>query len=600
MSHVFESTMEKLARILARQYGIEVVFEGNVPCTDGKKIYLPSFDSMTPELRKDMEGFLDHEVAHCKFTKFDELKKCVNKLHNFLTQNIEDYRIEIEMQKEFPGTAFHLIPLNEKFRAKMNEDWDKRPWPLRLITTIRDVVQNQPHVIDEDYRRFFERVEHLIPGLRGVKNSTEVREKTEEIINLILDEREKQKEEQDGEGEEKKDDKKKGDKKKGKGKSAKGSPGDSMSDEDLFGDEPEESEGEDGDDSEDKAIDEMLNAKEGSKAAKDMEKFVTDVEGMMKEQFSEAAKDEPKVPSRMEYRIDPKMKKGTKVIPLTTRFDKVTDHSGKGDAKQYANLRKKSLPLVAPIKSRLERVLKVKENAKWSMEKERGSVNARALSQLSINKGYRQVFKQYAKTETNNVAVELLIDLSGSMAGNRIEVAKASAIAIAEALKDLNIPFEVTGFCSEWDSRVGSVAATMGSKDAERFGRKGERLDLHVFKSFETNSLAGISKMQNGSQNPDGECLAWAAKRLSMQRQKRKILMVFSDGQPATGDTSFALLQADLRTRILEISKFGIEVIGVGIETDYVKEFYPDYVILKDAKELPKQAMTKLAKLLEK
>ena len=106
--------------------------------------------------------------------------------------------------------------------------------------------------------------------------------------------------------------------------------------------------------------------------------------------------------------------------------------------------------------------------------------------------------------------------------------------------------------------------------------------------------------MKNGSQNPDGECIAWAAKRLSMQRKKRKILIVLSDGQPATGDTSYALLQSDLRARIQEVSKFGIEVIGIGIETDYVKNFYPDYVILTDAKDLPKQAMNKIAKMLEK
>jgi cobalamin biosynthesis protein CobT len=564
---------------------------------------------MTPDLRKDMEGFLDHEVAHCKFTKFDELKLCINKLHNFLTQNIEDFRIEKEMIKEFPGTAFHLIPLNDKFRAKMNEDWAKRPWPLRLITTIRDMVQNQPHVIDEDYKRYIERVEHLIPPLRTVTNSTEVRERTEEIIKLILDEREKQKEEE-GESEES-DEKKKGKGKKGKGKAkaSRGSPGDeSMSEDDLFGDDDQEeetdeesddeSDGEGDDKSKPDPIDEMLNAKEGSKAAKEMEKFVTDVEGMMKEAFAKETKDEPKVPTRMDYRIDPKMKKGTKIVPLTTRFDRVTDHSGKGNAKRYADLRKKSIPMVAGIKARLERVLKVKENAKWAMEKERGSVNARALAQLATNKSYRPIFKQYAKTETNNVAVELLVDLSGSMAGHRIEIARQAAIAIAEALKDLNIPFEVTGFCSEPDGSIHRLASTMG--DTSRFGRKGERLDLHVFKSFETQSLAGISEMQNGSQNPDGECLAWAAKRLSMQRQKRKILMVFSDGQPATGDTSFQLLQADLRTRIGEITKFGIEVIGVGIETDYVKEFYPDYVILKEAKDLPKQAMSKLSKMLEK
>jgi cobalamin biosynthesis protein CobT len=575
MSHIFESVMEKTARILARQYGVNVVFEGNVPYTDGKTIYLPNYSDLSEELKKDMQGFLDHEVAHCKFTEMQQIKHCINKLHNLLTQNIEDYRIEKEMIKDFPGCQFNLGPLNEKYRGLLNVDWEKRPWPIRLITTIRDIVEGRPARIDDDFKRYIDIIKDEIEGLRGVKTTKEVRERTEEIIKKIKEEREKEKEEE-GDGE----DDKKGDKKKEKGK-GKPSAGEGEGDE----------EGESGD------IDDMLDAKEGSKTAKEMDKFVTSVEGMMEEAFSKKAKEEEKVPSRHEYRIDPKGKKGSKIVPATTRFDKVTDHSGKGNAKEYAALKKKSASLIAPIKYHLERILKVKENAKWSTEKERGSINSRSLAQLASNKSYRQIFKQFTKMETNNVAVELLIDLSGSMSGRRIEMARASAIGIAEALKDLGIPFEVTGFCSEHDHRVHEHSAKLG---ASRFGRRGERLDLHVFKSFDCTSLHGISEMRNGSQNPDGECIAWAAKRLSLQRQKRKILMVFSDGQPATGDTPFGLLQEDLRTRINEVSKFGIEIIGVGIETDYVKEFYPDYVILKDVKDLPKQAMGKIARLLEK
>lgn len=581
MSHIFESTTEKLARILARQYGVEVVFEGNVPCTDGKTIFLPSYDKLDDELRTDMNGFLDHEVAHCKFTEMGQIKHCINKLHNMLTQNIEDYRIEKEMIKDFPGCAFNLGPLNEKYRGKMNLDWEKRPWPIRLLTTIRDIVEGRPARIDADYKRYMDVIQDDIEDLRGVTSTKEVREKTQAIIEKIHAEREKEKEEngENGEGEE--GDKEEGkDKKKSKGK---GKPSEGEGDE----------EGESGD------IDDMLNAKEGSKTAKEMEKFVTSVEGMMEQAFAKKEKEERKAPNRSEYRVDPKAKHPA-IVPTSTRFDVVTDHSGKGNAKLYGDLRAAAKKIVAPIKAQLERVLKVKENAKWRTEKERGAVNARGLSQLVANPSYRQIFKEFSKTETNNVAVELLIDLSGSMSGPRIETAKASAVAIAEALKDLGIPFEVTGFCAEYSNELANLSNKMGADATKRFARRNERLDLHVYKSFDCTSLQGISAMRSGGNNPDSEAVAWAAKRLSLRKQKRKVLMVFSDGQPATGDASFGHLQADLRRVINECPKFGIEVIGFGIETEHVKEFYPDYVLLKDVKDLPKQAMTKVAKLLEK
>ena len=299
--------------------------------------------------------------------------------------------------------------------------------------------------------------------------------------------------------------------------------------------------------------------------------------------------------SRMSY--NPKLSEDTPCIPASTRFDRVTDHSGKGNGASYSRLKREVMPLVAPIKSHLERVLKVKENAKWSTERERGKINSRALAGLASNKNYRTPFKEFTKTETNNVAVEVLVDMSGSMHGTRIRTAKMTAIAMAKALKDLDIPFEVTGFYSESDRGLQAYAASLG-EGAKRFNRKTERLDLHVFKSFDVTSLTGIEKMEAHSNNPDGECVKWAAQRLSARPQKRKILMVISDGQPSAADGGWGLLQTDLKRKIKECGKAGIEVVGIGIETDYVKEIYPQYIHLKDTKDLPKSAMSKLAKMI--
>jgi len=587
-TNIFETSLEKLARILARQYGVNIVFEGNIPCTDGKTIFMPVYNDLTEEMYRDYQGFLDHEVGHCLFTEMDQLQKCISEYHNLFVQNIEDYRQEKEMAKMYPGTALNLVPLNDKLRAKMNDDWMKRPWPIRLLTTVRDITEGRPHRIDDDFRKYMDLIEDEMKLLPDVKSTTEVREITERIVRKIVEEYKKSGDgkhdlEKKAEGKPGKGDGK-GEPKKVKVKIEKGEPG-------------EEPSGEPGDPSDIKDGDtlKLMTGKKGEKGTEKLHEFIIDVEGVMEEAFTDKAIEEHKEASKMRYEIRGKGK--AKVIPVTTRFDKVTDHSGKGNAKEYARSKREAMPLVAGVKNHLERVLKVRENAKWKAEQERGHINPRSLSKLAADKSYREIFREYTKTETNNVAVEVLTDLSGSMAGRKTEVARQAGIAIGEALQALGIRFEMTGFCSEPDHRVRSAAASIGSSG--RFGRRGERLDLHVFKSFDSNSLIGISNLKNGSQNPDGECLAWAAKRLSMQKQKRKILIVLSDGQPATGDTDFGLLQADLRARIAEITKFGIEVIGIGIETDYVKEFYPDYVILKDAKDLPKQAMNKIAKMLE-
>jgi cobalamin biosynthesis protein CobT len=599
----FENAIEKLGRILAAQYNIQVLFEGNQAYTDGKKIVLPYFKDMKDELKADLNGYLDHEVGHCKFTQFEEVKKVINRFHKELLNATEDSRIEREMIREFPGTAFHLVPLNDKLRVLMNEGWDKLPWPIRTIVAIRDLMDGRAPRIDADIERYVDAVRDAAIELRECQDTKSIRVQTEAIIKKIIDERDEEKKEEEkkdeeegeeGDGEGKKSDGK------GKGKAkgdsdTDGAPGEGEAEGESSPGSDSDSIGDDGRDAPPKSAehDKMLS-EPVSKKDSEFDKHVTDVHGMINDEIKDHIDTSPVRPSHRDRPSDPKWQDSPS-IPATTRFDKVTDHTGKGSVTEYAKLKREVMPLVAPIKSALERVLKVRENAKWSPEKDRGRIDARSLGKMASNKGYRTVFKEFTKTETNNVAVEILVDMSGSM-GGRMRTAKMAVVAMAEALRDLQIPFEVTGFFSEGDNKVAEFTRTLG--DTARFNRTYERLDLHVFKGFDSPTLSGIEKMFVGSQNPDGECVAWAAKRLAVRREKRKILLVLSDGEPATGDSNRAILCSDLKNKIKAIGKSGIECIGIGIQTECVKNFYPDYIVLNDVAELPKQAMGKLSKLI--
>jgi cobalamin biosynthesis protein CobT len=243
--------------------------------------------------------------------------------------------------------------------------------------------------------------------------------------------------------------------------------------------------------------------------------------------------------------------------------------------------------------------LKVKENARYKFNRERGAINARALAQVYSSDSFRTPFKEFGKTDTTNVAVTLVIDQSGSMRGEPIEVARQTALAIGESLAAINIRFEMVGFYTEDDRRLADIASKLTAKDNARFNRFGTKLKLQIFKSFDTVSLNGITQCISSGANADGESILWAAKRLALRKEKRKIMLVFSDGQPAYGGADHATLAGDLKRVIRMLPKAGIEPIGFGIQTEDVKLFYPDYVIVEDLKQLPTKVMGKVAKILE-
>jgi len=549
MSNHFETSLERLARILARQYNIEVNFEGNQACTDGKTITLPSIaGGISPELKRDLSAYLDHEVAHCKFSDFT--LKFDNRFHKELCNATEDIRIERLMGEEFPGSEISLQDLREKVDQQNAEQFAKLPWPIKIILATQKIMNGKTQIITEDIKEYIPVIKEFVPRFNEAKSEKEISETSKLLMKKIMEKFE------DDEPESPK-------KEEVKGMAAEG-----------------------------------MGA-EGSK----FDEYVFDTHGMMDESIKKEIKSAPApekgTPSGMKAH-DWTM--GSNIsIPVTTKYDKVTDYTGKGDSVKYNKLKAEVMPMVNSIKNQFERILKVKENAHWKTEREQGVVNAKALARLATDKNYREPFKEFKKTETKNVAVQILVDMSGSMGGEKIKTAKMSAIAMGEALKALDITYEVTGFTSVGDPKVAAAAAKLGTgrhgKGKGRFNRFSERLELFVFKDFNGASLNGIEKMDAMSNNPDGECVKWAAGRLMARKEKRKILFVLSDGMPAA-DGDMSILNRDLKEKVQQIMKSGIECVGLGIMTEAVKHFYPDYVIVKDLKSLPTETMNKLCKMI--
>ena len=105
-------------------------------------------------------------------------------------------------------------------------------------------------------------------------------------------------------------------------------------------------------------------------------------------------------------------------------------------------------------------------------------------------------------------------------------------------------------------------------------------------------------------ENIDGEALEWASKRIMARSEKRKVLMVISDGAPVDDSTlsvnSASYLEKHLRDVISMVeNKKLIELIAIGIGHD-VTRYYEHAVTITDIEQLAGAMTEQLAQLFDK
>ncbi|HTU09703.1 MAG TPA: hypothetical protein VMG08_02295 [Allosphingosinicella sp.] len=144
-------------------------------------------------------------------------------------------------------------------------------------------------------------------------------------------------------------------------------------------------------------------------------------------------------------------------------------------------------------------------------------------------------------TDPGGIFVTLLVDQSGSMKGAPMTSAAVTATLLADLLYSLGVCTEVLGFSTAgW--RGGHARAQW--LDAGRPARPGRLCALmHViYKSADEAGLGGDARrvMVHPDllrENLDGEAILWARDRLLARAERRKLLIVISDGAPVDDST---------------------------------------------------------------
>jgi Cobalamin biosynthesis protein CobT VWA domain len=555
----------KMARVLTGRYGATVSFDTSGPRVERDRIVLPELapGAAGPADLDALTGQLDLLVARSKYSTISEISALNSGVTQRIAQAIEDRRVCERLFNDYPGARRFVGKLREQKARTTHARWPTLAWRDKLIWFIEralwdeapDVTERTPALVAT-----LGAVSDLLQTNRASRSTPESVAGARALVARIRS-------------------------------LAAGDVNTMMFSADA--DEALDAEQVSGDpDAPDAASQEMSDA--ASSDAASMAQAPSDASA----EASEASSPAPP----MTFDIDMIDGRPRLSIPLTTEFDLITDLTGLGDAAAWRNLRALARAETAPLTARLERALKADEQTHWKREQERGEIDRPALAKLVVSPGYRTPFRVKRTTEGRDAAVTLLIDRSGSMAGRKITLARLCAAALCDALMQLSFKCEVLGYSSveSPDMRALYEQKLAEGVDLNRFNRRVERLDLHIYKRFGSNNPAGLSAIDCGHENPDGEALAWAAERLAAQRAGRRILMVLSDGYPATGDGHPVILRTDLRARIDEISASGIELIGIGLLDDAVEKFYAHNIVVRKLDELPTMAFTVLSQLLLK
>ena len=253
---------------------------------------------------------------------------------------------------------------------------------------------------------------------------------------------------------------------------------------------------------------------------------------------------------------------------------------------------------VGTVRRKLERVVTAMSRTYWENNKRTGKLDVRRNVSKIVNLK-NNVFRNKVDELNLNTALSILIDMSGSMGGGKDTMAQQITIAVAEALAPVGVPLEVLGHHTVW-SQDQSHSQHVVAGDTQ-YGRYNP-IWMWQFKDFDDSmgacrSSMGTIERRGGGANADGDAILWAGKRLYLREEEKKILFVLSDGQPAYHSDTRCVHQYT-RDAVEWCVYRGIDVMGLGMLDDSVKQYYPKYVTVDDMDQFGKTYIDEIVKLM--
>jgi len=534
----FISFAKKLAETAGRGSGVNITFGGKIAYTNGKRINLPAMPAgtvLTPFQVRVLTGYVDHEACHLRHTDFSIFKKhekdATFKQIKPLWNQLEDVWIENKQIDTYPGVRPYLDDLARHVDEEAREQ-----------IAVMALLGKPPPVGTLIYY-------HIYKNHRGIDTFLTPKELKDypewaEVAQLIDT----------------------------KLPTAKTSHDCWALAEEIFALLPPEDQD---------SLKDMFDGHEVRDGTADQ------ILGVVADANAQLEATSPQKPNRLIQQTGSNW-----FNPETLSYDKVFEPSDQ-DIASYHLARDSVSAEIRAAKKMLNLYLRAQERRAWSRGLEKGRLDSGRLTQLLVTQD-RRVMKERRNTMRTKAAIEVVVDLSGSMDARTTRMA---AIITAEALDGIaGVEMEIVGFTTNHDSSTGHDPWGNNQRNKPGVGRT-QGMDLLIYKGFGQryrDARAHLGAMKTSGSTPLGEAYGYGLERLVTRPEEKKLLWIISDGDPyfSMGDSSHSdyVLMARLKAKA---RRLGVETVGmyIGAEKSRLESFVHKYVSVRNSAELPAALM---------
>ncbi|GAB3677715.1 cobaltochelatase CobT-related protein [Salinisphaera aquimarina] len=250
--------------------------------------------------------------------------------------------------------------------------------------------------------------------------------------------------------------------------------------------------------------------------------------------------------------------------------------------------------------------LAVPERDGWQFGEEEGYIDGRRLAQVVSSPAERRVFRIERHVPRVHCQVSFLIDCSGSMKAHGEFVALLIDV-LARALEIAGAATEILGFTtSAWSGGRAQQTWMRAGRPAHP-GRLNEVRYL-VFKDAERRwrtarrGIGALLRPDLYREGVDGEAVSWACERMVGREDRRRILVVISDGCPSDSATDLAndrfYLDNHLKDVVDQRERQGeIAIRGLGVGLD-LSSYYRDSLVVDPDAPLNTEILLEIVELI--
>ncbi|EJL7927669.1 VWA domain-containing protein [Vibrio cholerae] len=534
MNHPLKNALPIVAAAYGEKFGVKVLIQGQDAFTDGERIVIPTANPDDPHYQQIAWGYLAHEAAHIRHTNFDMVQKASSKpIRKALLNIIEDVRIENELAKDYPGTRRSISQVIEYMVDTQQMCVPEQPEPASnlqawLLFRLRCHFLGQKaltplyQAVDERVRQLFpaaamSRLSAMLTAVPSLASTGEVLKLVDAIVAMLEEESRPPQDESDADS----------------GNDI-GQDASNDSNNSSGSQTPETDSSATGDSDNSDQADNLRQALEASAA-----QFEPDTFAQVAEVLSEQAEGHQGVTPLSLPQAEQAMLGDEAILTLSASES-------------------------AQIRARLRGMVQSSQDNRNHAKRHglRVATHRLAASQA----GESRLFIQRQPRIAPNAAVHLLVDISGSMGkpigeGNRkyFHVANEAALALAMALE--GIP--------------GVVPAV------SYFPGIHQEVSIALLPKQSVRHRAACFDQKPRGCTPMAQAMWFAANSLLAQKQKRKLMIVLTDGDPDDWAATHDIVDRCRRS--------SFELLGIGIQTRSVEKFFPQSIVINDVKDLKRE-----------